>query len=254
MARTRRKQSSTGIYHVMIRGNNHQLLFEEQEDYEYFLSKLEYYQNKFGCKVYAYCLMDNHVHLLMKAGKIGISNFMKRLQNAYVYWFNNKYHRVGHLFQGRFKSEPVETEKYFVTVIRYIHYNPVKAGIVTRCCDYQYSSYNEYIHHGGSITSTSLCLSITGNQGFIEFHKSAGSDECLDISSNTRWYLTDSAAIQYIKSVINSSSVSDILSMPAKIRNSLIRNFRNHGLSIHQISRLTGISIYTIKHQAPTND
>ena len=92
--------------------------------------------------------MGNHIHLLIKPEKEPLEQVFKRIGGRYVYWYNVKYQRVGHLFQDRFKSEPVEDDSYFLTVIRYIHQNPVKAGLCKNIKDYKYSSYAEYNTRG----------------------------------------------------------------------------------------------------------
>ena len=119
-----RKQSSTGIYHVMLRGVNRQQIFLDKEDCTYFLESLYVCKQISRFKLYAYCLMGNHVHLLINAKEEPVDMIMRRLGSKYVYWYNSKYERIGHLFQNRFKSEPVETDTYFLTVLRYIHMNP----------------------------------------------------------------------------------------------------------------------------------
>ena len=117
-----------------MRGINRQNIFEEEDDYERFLDILKACKSKSDCKLYAYCLMGNHFHLLLKVEKEDLEMIIKRLAGSYVYWYNLKYRRCGHLFQDRFISEAVETDPYLLTVIRYIHHNPVKAGI---CKAYQ---------------------------------------------------------------------------------------------------------------------
>ncbi len=123
-------KSNTGIYHVILRGLNKQRIFEDDEDFEKFLKTLETNNESSGYVIYAYCLMTNHIHLLMKEGAEDLGTVFKRVGATYVYWYNWKYSRRGHLFQDRYKSEAVETNAYFLTVLRYIHQNPIKAGIV----------------------------------------------------------------------------------------------------------------------------
>ncbi|MBP2629001.1 MAG: transposase [Firmicutes bacterium] len=96
-------------------------------------------------EIYAYCLMDNHVHLLLCDTKDEISRTMKRICVSYVYYFNKKYKRIGHLFQDRYRSEVVEEDAYLLSVARYIHKNPLKAGMVKRVEDYKWSSYAQYL-------------------------------------------------------------------------------------------------------------
>ena len=96
-------------------------------------------------KLYAYCLMGNHLHLIIRVEKEPLEQIFKRICGRYVYWYNAKYHRVEHLFQDRFKSEPIEDERYFLGAIRYIHQNPVKAGLVKKVGEYPYRSYSCYM-------------------------------------------------------------------------------------------------------------
>lgn len=128
----------------MLRGINGHQIFVDSEDYEKFLEILKDCKAISEFEIFAYCLMSNHIHLLLKEVKEPIEQIMKRIATRFVYWYNIKYQRAGHLFQDRFKSEPVENDEYFLTVIRYIHQNPVKAGICKKPQDYNYSSYNEF--------------------------------------------------------------------------------------------------------------
>jgi REP element-mobilizing transposase RayT len=129
MARYARRKSESGIFHIMLRGINKQSIFEDNEDRERFLNTIERYRKVSEYKIYGYCLMGNHVHLLLKEAGESISDAIKRICSSYVHWYNWKYDRCGHLFQDRYKSEPVEDEIYLLTVLRYIHQNPVKAGL-----------------------------------------------------------------------------------------------------------------------------
>lgn len=107
MARQARQRSKTGIYHIILRGINQQVLFEDDEDRQKLLDCLKYYRNTCGITGYGYCLMSNHFHLLLKEGMETIADTMKRIGVSYVAWYNNKHLRCGHLFQDRFKSEVV---------------------------------------------------------------------------------------------------------------------------------------------------
>jgi len=153
MPRQARKESGTGIYHVMLRGINRQDIFEDAEDYMRMLRcmqlMLEQYDDQGNrlpplCTFYAYCLMSNHVHLLLRVNQKGIGSTIKHLAVMYAMYYNQKYSRSGHLFQDRFKSEPVNDMAYFVTLLRYIHQNPTKAGMVSKVGDYDWSSWKEY--------------------------------------------------------------------------------------------------------------
>ena len=160
MPRNARSKSESGIYHIMLRGINRKSIFEDREDCERFLATLERYKKICGYEIFAYCLMVNHIHILLKVGDEDVDLIMKRLAGSFVFWYNNKYERVGHLFQDRFRSEPVEDDTYFLTVLRYIHQNPVKAGIVDKPEKYIWSSYNEYINLKNELTDIEFGLSI----------------------------------------------------------------------------------------------
>lgn len=127
------------------------MIFFVDEDYARFTSNLKKYSALLKFDVYAYCLMPNHFHLLIKAGKVHLSKIMQKLVTAYTMYLNKKYNRVGHIFQGRFKSIVIEKESYFLKVATYIHLNPVEAGLVKLPGDYLWSSYPEYLSSKNSM-------------------------------------------------------------------------------------------------------
>ena len=108
----------------MVRGIDRQIIFNNDEDYSKYVEILRECKAISKFKLFAYCLMDNHVHLLLKAEDEDLSQIFKRIGVRYVYWYNWKYNRRGHLFQDRYRSEAVEDDSYFLTVLRYIHQNP----------------------------------------------------------------------------------------------------------------------------------
>ena len=144
------------------------------------------------------------------------------------------------MFQDRFKSEPVEDDAYFLTVIRYIHQNPIKAGICKNIDGYKFSSYNEYTNNA-TLIDTDFCLGIIDKEQFIEFNNEYSYDICLDVSDND-FRLTDDEALKIIWKICRCKSVSDFQNLDKVKRNYYIEKFYQHGLSIRQISRLTGLS------------
>ena len=240
MPRQARRKSESGIYHIMLRGINQQQIFEDEEDGFRFLETLSKYKEQCGYEIYAYCLMGNHVHILLKEGKENLTLVLKRIAGSYVYWYNWKYRRCGHLFQDRFKSEPVEDDAYFLTVIRYIHQNPIKAGICKNIDGYKFSSYNEYINKP-NLVNVDFCLGIIDKEQFIEFNNEFNDDICLDIRDND-FRLTDDEALKIIWKICKCKSVSDFQKFDKIKRNYYIEKLYKHGLSIRQISRLTGLS------------
>jgi REP element-mobilizing transposase RayT len=132
------------LYHVIVRGNYRQKTFLGARDYRAYLERLVRYRKRFGVTVYAYCLMSNHAHLLVETGSEPLSRFMQGLQQSYTQYFNRKHHKVGHLFQGRYKAIVCEKDEYLLTLVRYIHLNPIRAKLVHRLDDYPYSGHREY--------------------------------------------------------------------------------------------------------------
>lgn len=136
------------VYHIMNRGNNRQKIFIDREDYGTYLRLLERYADNFAVIVYGYCLLDTHLHLLIETPRGNVSAFMRSLHSGYVWEYKKRHHYRGHLFQERFKSILVDRDLYLVEVSRYIHLNPLRAGIVKRPEEYEWSSYRYYIESG----------------------------------------------------------------------------------------------------------
>lgn len=144
MPRKPRIISSTGIYHITMRSINQHIIFEEEADYQKFIYILSNCNAIFDVDIYAYCLMDNHVHLLLRSDKKNLELFFKSFGSRFVRCYNNKYLRSGHLFQDRFHSVPVENRAQYLTTLTYIHNNPVKAGICRFPSEYRWSSCNAF--------------------------------------------------------------------------------------------------------------
>lgn len=140
MARPPRLQAPGTFHHLIARGNERRDVFRDAADRQDYLERIALYRKRFGFRVYAYCLMPNHVHLAVEQGPASLSVFMHALQSSYTQYFNRRHGRVGHLFQGRYKSFLVDCDRYFLALVRYIHENPVKAGIVRDARLYQWSS------------------------------------------------------------------------------------------------------------------
>lgn len=240
MPRQARKQSESGIYHIMLRGINQQQIFEDEEDNQKFIEVLKDCKLISGFKVYAYCLMGNHIHLLLKVENENLEQIFKRIGARYVYWYNWKYHRRGHLFQDRFKSEPVEDDAYFLAAVRYIHQNPVQAGIGGP--EYKYSSYNDYLHpKEDQLTDIDFALDLIGKDQYISFNSETNDDEFLDIEADD-FRLTDADARKIIESVSKCKTVADFQALDIENRDKFIRKLKENGVSIRQLSRLTGVS------------
>lgn len=139
-----RNQIETGVYHIMLRGNERKNIFSDEEDKQRVTDALLKVRNDGGFKLYAYCIMDNHLHLVIEEETERIARIVKRVGTSYAYYYNHKHQRVGHVFQDRFKSEGIKNDAQLLEVIRYVHNNPVKAGMVSYAESYLWSSYTAY--------------------------------------------------------------------------------------------------------------
>ena len=144
MSRTLRILGYSQTYHIILKGIDNQDIFYDSLDRNFFLKLFLTTKENFNYCVYAYCLMTNHVHMVIKCDNSLLSKSIQSLVVKYVQYFNKKYSRTGSLFQDRFKSKNVETLKYFLEVCRYVHRNPEKAGIALTQ-NYKWSSYQEYL-------------------------------------------------------------------------------------------------------------
>lgn len=129
------------IYHIINRGNNRQAIFLEEEDFRRYLSLLYHYKKKYNYKIFAFCLMTNHVHLLIQVNQASVSRIMQSLTIGHTKHYHFKYCCCGHLWQGRFKSPIVSGDEYLLEAMRYIEQNPLRARMVERIEDYPWSSY-----------------------------------------------------------------------------------------------------------------
>ena len=240
MPRTARKKSKTEQYHVMLRGINQQQIFLDDEDCEKFIEVLQASKTASCFELYAYCLMGNHIHLLLKTIGEELDQIFKRIGARYVYWYNWKYRRVGHLFQDRFKSECIEDDMYFLSVLRYIHQNPVKAGLCDTIEEYRWSSYKEYIGNR-KIVDTGFPLEMMGLDEFIRYSSSSNNENCLEYSEKS-FRFTDTEAKGVMKSISKCDTVEEFQKLGSQDRVKSIKKLKAEGISIRQISRLTGVS------------
>lgn len=144
MARRPRFHQSLTLYHVMLRGNDGQPIFFEEEDKVRLCHLLKEGIDRFDHVIHAFCFMKNHIHLAVQVQEIPLSHIMQNVAFRYSQYINRKYDRIGHLFQGRFRAVVVDSEGYFNELIRYIHLNPVRAGLVDSPEKYKWSSHNAY--------------------------------------------------------------------------------------------------------------
>jgi putative transposase len=239
MPRVPRVSSSIDTYHVIQRGIDKRNIFLFREDYEKFLFYIMKAKEKCDFSIYAYCLMTNHVHLLIKVEEDTIGNIMRRITVGYAQYHNNKYDRNGHLFQNRFISEPIEDTRYFLTVLRYIHQNPVKSGMVSSISDYPWSSYHAYNGNNNMniVTIESALGEFHTFENFKEFIMAKCGSTCIKYSAKTKY--TDEELFKKISVLfdINRLDLVDIHS-----RNEIIIKIKKYTkASNRQLARVLGI-------------
>ncbi len=146
MSELLRIQSPNILFHVINRGNAKQIIFHDEQDFQLYLDLLQHYKKKFDVRIYHFVLMSNHTHLLLEPMQENtISRFMLGIDLTYARYFNQKYHGVGHVWQSRFRSIPIEADEYYLRCARYIELNPVRANIVHHPLDYPWSSYAQLV-------------------------------------------------------------------------------------------------------------
>ena len=146
MARTVRVWFEGARFHVTSRGNRRSALFFDEEDYERYLAIAGETMERYPFRLLAYCLMTNHVHLQIETLQTPLSTIMKYLNTKYAKYFNRKYDFSGHVFEKRYNDELLNSPEYEIDASKYIHLNPVAAGIVSAAEDYRWNSYRTYIH------------------------------------------------------------------------------------------------------------
>ena len=251
-----RIESGTGIFHVMMRGINHQNIFEDEEDNYQFINTLDRMRVRYdddgnpcgsNCTYYAYCLMSNHFHLLIREREETVGETVKRIASSYVYYYNRKYGRDGHLFKERFKSEPVNDMAYFTVLLRYIHQNPVKAGIVEKVKDYEFSSWGEYdgtVEPVFQICDVNTVLNRITFRELEEWVNDPLDDDvqCLEIEKKIYSKPSDDQVWQEIIKIAGVTCSSDFQKIDKTKQREALGQLRELGASVRQLERLTGIS------------
>lgn len=252
MPRKSRVISSTGIYHIILRSVNQHIIFEEDTDYLKFLYILSDCKTKYDIDIYAYCLMDNHIHLLLYSAPETLSSFFQSLGTRFVRWYNTKYNRSGHLFQDRFFSNAIEDNSHFLSTLIYIHDNPVKANICKNQSDYRWSSYNAFYGQKNPLINISFSYDIAGSKDLLlKYFSTQSENETNEYFTKDHMevvhFMNDEQALKIFKSITKLDSSSAVQSLPKKLRNEYILLLKQHKLTQKQIARLMDISISSVK-------
>jgi len=240
MPRRGRRKSGTDIYHVMLRGINRQVIFEDDEDCAKMLQTLSDVKDISKCRIFAYCLMQNHCHFVVKTESESLGQIFKRLGARYVYWYNLKYKRTGHLFQDRYKSETIEDDKRLLAVLRYVHQNPINAGLTKALDDYMWSSYREYTGKP-RLVDTEYIFKMISKKDFEEYSISESSEKAMEDEQRAN-RISDTEAKERILEISGSSNLAAYQQLPPGEQRMHLKKFKESGMSIRQINRMTGIS------------
>ena len=241
MPRQARAKSASNIYHVILRGVNRQAIFDCDADKNHFMAVLKECKEISGFRLHAFCLMTNHIHFLIEPAEEPLDVVFKRIGTRYAVWYNRKYQRAGHLFQDRFRSENVETDQYYMTVLRYILQNPMKAGMESRPGNYRWSSYFAYEKGKGSVTDTQFAENLFGSrEALIDFILQTSDEAAMD-EEQYDWRLRDDQAKEVMKRISQCETAADFQLLDKKVRKAYAREMYLSKLSMGQIARLTGM-------------
>lgn len=235
---------------MTARGAGRRILFESDEDRAFYIGKLASAASSESVSILAWCLMDNHVHLLCEGGLPPLARMMHQLNTSYAHRFNGAHGHVGPVFQSRFDSAPVESDAHFVEVVRYIHLNAKDLGL-SEPLAYEWSSYREYASGGeGGLCDRERVLDAFGGfEGMAAFHDVGGDDLALVAMTPHRPRVSDAEARSTASSLFGTSFADGIAQMDRSSRDRALKRLYDSGLSIRQIERLTGIGSTAI-HRA----
>ncbi|WP_270298282.1 REP-associated tyrosine transposase [Eggerthella sinensis] len=243
MPRTVRVKSSTGIYHVLARGINQQRIFEDDADFATYLEVVARVKREIPFTLFAYCLMSNHVHLLLRDDDESLSRILQRIGVSYAYRFNQRHERTGHLFQDRFKSEPVEDDGYFATVLRYIHRNPVKAGLCQSADQYRWGSCHRLGRPDSLVDEASLYDIVPAEEIAPLLAATEEKAEPFEAAPRgRRQRMGDDEAMALLKAASGVASSGAFQRLAKEDQRRAVSELSARGSSIRQIARITGLS------------
>lgn len=239
MAKGARKISESGYYHVTARGNERQLIFEDDGDRHLLLQKLEDAFARQNIVTIAWCLMDNHFHLAVFDQNQTLSVAFQAALSSYARIYNRKTGHSGHLFEARFWSEPIESDAQLLETVRYIHDNPQKAGVAF-ASRYLWSSYGQYARGEQGLADTQIVLDLAGGRsGFIAFTESV-----LPIWDPMEEEMEKMSRDPRMVEVLDWHGIENpakIKTLPKPVRDALLRDLKDRGFHIRELERLTGI-------------
>lgn len=253
MARKARLRSNDGIYHILLQGNNRQDIFLDDEDKFKMMQILKDKKQDNAFFLYSFCIMNNHIHLILRERHDGISHILKRAATSYAFYFNKKTNRLGRVFQDRFKSEAINKNN-LLSVIRFVHQNPIKAGI-GHMDEYRWSSYPEYIGNTeGQVDSSEILDMFSKDREiaigeFIRFSHVKADETWLETADDKE--IDSTNVYDFTNKFLKDSSLTlEDLKKPEckKIRDEIILYLMNNSnLSKRRIAEILGINRETVR-------
>ena len=224
----------------MSRALNKQILFDTEQDFLYFLKILQDVKKTDKFSLYAYCLMSNHYHLIIRERNISISKIMNKINSRYANYYNMKNGRTGYVFNDRFHSESIENIKYLMTCIRYIHQNPIKAGICNKTYEYKFSSIHSYRNKKGNyldLVDIKPVLKHCDSIDFAKWNEEINYDRCLDIMNNK---MSDEEVTRILYKIMNVQTKKEYLKKSEAEKVYAIFKLIDLSIPLQQLSRVTG--------------
>lgn len=250
MPRQARVKSNSGIYHIMTRGINKEQIFKTNIHKKTVIDIVNEIMTDIDFSIIAYCIMDNHLHLLLEINDDNLEILMKRLNIKYAMHYNKVEKRYGHVFQDRFKSEAVEDDKYMLGALRYIHNNPVKAGMVNNILDYKWSSANDYFYSKCGVVSEKYLKEILhmfkDKNEFLAFHNKDDQNVYVDTKEEESKKISDitnSLIAEFIiENKLNAKSKFNLKEKEELAKKLLKANV----ISLREVSELCSLSYYRV--------
>lgn len=255
--RKARKKSITGIYHVILQGNNKEPLFLDSEDFAKFIEIIrskKYFldengEQKQAFAIYGYCLMPNHLHMLIMEKDFDIGKNIKRIAISYSDYFRRKYQCCGHIFQDRFKSEPCEDDDYFKTLLCYIHQDPIKSGLCGHVNNYKWSSWSEI----SGKSEDPICdihvvlrMMTLGEWRHEILNEIPEESPCLEFDKFNRPF--DSEVAKYICEISGCRNIEDFKKRPLKKKITVILKCRTlPNVTLRSIARVSKVGNSTLR-------
>lgn len=241
MPRKARERKPGAVYHVLMRGREKKALLKTPNDYEYFLSLLRKYREDGGPELYGFCLLPDHVHLVVREGEEPLGCYFRKLATAYACHYNLKHKRAGHVFQDRCRSVILSGPEEIFLVLSAIHTEPVRAGLCPDAGAYPYSSLGDYLNRNDyPLTDTAAMKAFFPEGDFDNIPESGQLSRVMEPPEEKKT-LTDKQAEKIMKKVAHAKKLMELPVMSRKVRNAWLRRLRREGMSVTQISRFTGL-------------